>query len=174
MSQGIVNTDVLTVKNSYVMGSHSGIQNAGTLYIDGGIYEGYGHGGIYFSGENTVSYVKNATIRACDMPEGYTAVNSAGGTGFYIGGANNISVYMDNNDISGDVYSFTIRDTSNEENNTLYISNSRIGGASSIRIDNTTHTIYNGTGNNFTSSAATLPDAVIDTNVDYSESFPEY
>ena len=59
-------------------------------------------------------------------------------------------------------------------NNNLYISNSRINEGGTIRIDNATHKLYNGVGNNFTSSDTTNPEAVIDTDIDYSELFPDF
>ena len=101
-SQGVYNFETLIINNCYVMGTHSGVNNSGTLYVNGGTYEGYGHGGIYFATEGGTSYVRDATIRVCAMPDGYTD-NGAGcnDSGFYIGSAANQHVYMDNCDIYG-------------------------------------------------------------------------
>jgi len=150
VSNGVENMGKLTINNSYIMGTHSGIENYGTLYIDGGTYEGYGHGGIYFAGSGTTAFVKNAIIQECDMPDGYTATAGNNHSGLYIGGAagnDNIKVYMDNNKIYGKSRSVVLRGSSGEKNNTLYISNSYINN--NIRIDNATHHIYIGAGSDF-------------------------
>lgn len=145
----------LTINDCYIMGTHSGVSNYGTIYVNGGTYEGYGHGGLYFSNTGKTSYVQNATIRECAMPDGYTTNLRSNHSGFYIGGANdrdNISVHMDNCDIYGSTQPIVLRGTAGEQNNTLYISNSRInkGTERGIRIDNSTHKLYLGIGNNFT------------------------
>jgi len=169
-SNGVVNVGVLTVNNTYVMGTHAGLQNKGSLYINGGVYEGFGHGGIYFSGAGTTSYVENATIRECDMPAGYTNTANDNNAGMYIGGSegmDNISVYMNNCDIYGSAKPLVLRSTSGEKNNSLYISYSRINEGINIRIDDNSHKLYSGIGNNFRSENTTLPSAVIDTNEVY-------
>lgn len=156
-SIGVINDGTLTFNDCYVTGTHSGISNRGPLYVNGGTYEGYGHGGFYFAGTGTTSYVRNATIRECAMPDGYTATANCNGVGFYIGGDvgnDNIDVYMDNCDIYGSSNQIVLRGSSGEQNNSLYISNSNVydmdGDTISIRIDNDTHRLYIGTGNNFT------------------------
>lgn len=148
------------------MGTHSGVQNQGTLYVNGGTYEGYGHGGFYFTESGTTSYVRNATIRECAMPNGYSDLDTDGGcnyAGFYIGGdvdENNITVYMDNCDIYGSKRPFVFRGTDGEQNNTVYISNSRINKDYTeigIRIDNDTHRLYIGQNCNFDISNCGIP-----------------
>ena len=184
-SQGVINradSDTLTLNDCYVMGTHSGMQNSGTVYINGGTFEGYGHGGIYFSGTETTSYVRNATLRdMLRMPEGYTATASHNGAAFYIGGSSgrdNIKVYMDNCDIYSGAYQIALRGAEGEKNNALYISNSTIhdtnGDDIKIRIDNSTHKLYLGVGNNFTAEnvfrsidGASMASAVITTNETY-------
>ncbi len=171
-SIGIVNQNVLTLNDCYAMGTHSGITNRGALYINGGIYEGYGHGGIYFSNINAPAYVCNATIRECQMPDGYTVTAGDNNAGFYIGGSagkDNIVVYMDNCDIYGSVQPIVLRGSDGEQNNSLYISNSRINTERNIRIDNNTHRLYIGVGNNFTVDNTTLPSAVVTTNETYTQ-----
>lgn len=155
-----------TLNNCYVMGTHSGVQNQGTLYVNGGTYEGYSHGGFYFTESGTTSYVRNATIRECAMPNGYSDLDTDGGcnyAGFYIGGdvdENNITVYMDNCDIYGSKRPFIFRGTDGEQNNTVYISNSRINKDYTeigIRIDNDTHRLYIGQNCNFDISNCGIP-----------------
>ena len=169
-SHGIANLNTLTLNNCYAFGTHSGIQNLGTLYVNGGTYEGYGHGGFYFSGNGTTSYVRDAIIRQCAMLDGYTATNSTNDAGLYIGGTvgmNNISVYMDNCDIYGSRRPIVLRGTDGEQNNSLYISNSNINTSAKIRIDNDTHKLYIGKGNNFTAENTTRPSSVIITDETY-------
>lgn len=153
-SIGVVNFGSLTMNNCNVSGTHSGIQSKGELYVNGGTYEGFGHGGFYFTGNDIVSYVENATIKDCDMPSGYTQNAGDNKAGLYIGGGNgndNIVVYMNNCSVIGEEQPIILRGTSGEQNNTLYISNSTINKEtkSGIRIDNNTHKIYIGKGNNF-------------------------
>lgn len=157
----------LTLNNCTVRGTIAGMQTYGTLFVNGGTYEGYGHGGFYFTGSSAVAYVRNATIRECAFNEGYTTNNGTNEVGFYIGGGSNNSVYMDNCTIESAGHAIVLRTTSGEQNNTLYISNSNIGENQQIRIDSTTHKLYLGVGNNFTAEDTTLPAAVIETDETY-------
>jgi hypothetical protein len=170
-SQGIQNYGSLTINDCNVMGTHSGMQNNGTLYVNGGTYESYGHGGIYFGTGTATAYVRNATLKdMLTMPDGYEATSSHNGAAFYIGGsaeADNIKVYMDNCDLYGSGNQGTMRGGSGEENNSLYISNSRLhklGGGNTIkfRLDGGNHTIYIGTGNNFTEANVEFTDRETD------------
>ena len=153
-SQGISNSGKLTINDCYAYGNHSGISNAGELYIKGGTYESPGNGGIYFGNIGTPAYVYDATIRRCPQKEGLDASQADfNDAGFYIGGGsdrNNVVVFMDNCDIGGDVWAITLRGTSNEHDNALYISNSRLTGKGYVRVDNNTHRLFIGAGNNFT------------------------
>ena len=177
-SIGIQSSGTMILNDCYVLGTHSGVQSTRAITVNGGIYEGYGHGGIYFGGEGTTSYVRDAILRDCDMPDGYTATSQRNGAGFYIGGGvgkDNISVYMDNCRISSLAESQTIvlRGSSGEQNNSLYISNSDIytldGRMGRIRIDNNTHKLYIGVGNNFTAEDTNNPEAVVATDEVYRE-----
>ena len=151
------------------MGTHSGMQNFGTLSVNGGTFEGYGHGGVYFSCDGTTSYVRNAVLRDCPMPDGYTATAGRNGAGFYIGSATNVNVYMDNCDIYGIADSQIAVIKTND--NALYISNSTInnsrGGDANIRIDEGNNKLYLGRGNNFTAEDTNNPEAVIVTDEVY-------
>lgn len=170
-SQGVSNMGTLTINDCYVMGTHSGMQNTGTLYVNGGIFESYGHGGIYFSGDNNTAYVRNAMLKdMLTMPEGWEGTSQHNGAGFYIGDGSNEKVYMDNCDIYGSAASqiFVIKGG----NNALYVSNSTInkltGGDTNIRID-AGNKLYLGRGNNFTAEDTNNPDAVIVTNEVYAQ-----
>lgn len=169
-SRGVYNENgTLTMNDCYVMGTHCGLSNFGTLYVNGGTFEGYGHGGFYFSADSNTSYVCNAIIRDCEMPDGYTATANRNGAGFYFGECTNGQVYMDNCEINGIAASqiFVIKGTSN----TLYISNSTVnntnGGDANIRIDDGGNMLYIGRGNNFTADNTNHPGAVIVTDEVY-------
>ena len=176
-TRGISNDGTMTLKNCYVYGTHSGIRSVGTLYIDGGIYEGYGHGGIYFAGTDTTSYVKNATITYADMKNGYDdGIAGTNNAGLYIGGANNVVVYMDSCKLSGPMYPMVLRSSGGESNNALYISNSNINEDRTRypRNDGSTNKIYIGVGNNFGVSDTYKESGSVATDVDYGTLFPEY
>lgn len=154
-SQGISNSGKLTVIDCYAWGSHVGISNAGELVVNGGTYESPGHGGIYFGNINTPAYVGNAVLRYSAPPENSDTTADYNNCGFYIGGGsdrNNVVVYMDGCEIYGDSWAFTLRGSSGEQNNTLYISNSTVTGDGYVRVDNSTHALYIGAGNNFDAS----------------------
>jgi len=176
-SRGIVNTGILTLKDCYVAGTHSGMRAGGTEYIDGGILEGYGHGGIYFMGEGRTSYVKNATIRQMAMFDGYIDDGIAGTnqSGMYIGGANNITVYMDNCEFSGNYYPLVMKKSCS--GNKLYISNSNINlnCQKYIRLDTDANKLYIGVGNNFNIvDRCAIESAAELTDEDYLFKFPVF
>ncbi len=165
LPQGILNCGTLYINDAHVIGTHTGLQSEGPLYIKGGTFEGYGHGGIYFVGDNVVSYVRDAVITECDIPEGY--VNTAGknGAAFYVGGGSNMKVYLDNCKIIGSKRHFVLRTSSSykEKNNTVYLSNCKVATDADIlvRIDDAGHQVYIGKGCNFTAKNTNRPDAVV-------------
>lgn len=172
-SDGVWFSDgTLRVNNCRVFGTFSGITaKTATMNINGGTYESFGHGGLYCD-NNSISYVRNANVRACGMPDGYTATSHSNGAGFYIGEGSDIPVYMDNCDIYGSAVPIVLRGSAGEQNNSLYISNSRINldyANTGVRIDNDTHKLYLGAGNNFTAENTNRPSAVVVTNEVYAE-----
>ncbi|MBR6689456.1 MAG: hypothetical protein IKL68_05520 [Clostridia bacterium] len=176
-TRGINNEGTMTLKNCYVYGTHSGVRSAGPLYVDGGTYEGYGHGGIYFSHTGQVSYVKNASLRQAEMKVGYDdGIAGTNRAGCYIGGGSNIVVYMDNCDLYGQYYPMVIRSSGSEGNNSLYISNSRINEDRTRypRNDGSTNRLYIGSGNNFDLEDTYKEEYTVETGEDYSTQFPEY
>ena len=167
-SLGVYSEGILTINDCTVMGTHSGLSNYGVLYINGGTFEGYGHGGIYFVGDSKNAYVRNATLKNfLAMPEGYEENAGNNGAGFYCGGTNG-NIYMDSCDIYGSAPSqiFVIKGS----NNALYVSNSAVhnltGGDANIRIDES-NMMYLGVGNNFTAENTNRPGNVIVTNEVY-------
>ena len=99
------------------------------------------------------------------MKEGYIHTAGAMGPGLYIGGGsdrNNVTLYIDNCDIYSKTKNAQIilRGTSGEQNNKVYISNSRLydlgGEKLYVRIDNLTHRLYLGAGNNFNKENTTI------------------
>ncbi len=176
-SRGVYNTGTLTLKNCTVWGAHAGITSEGTLYIDGGSYSGYGHGGVYFKGAETSSYLKNAEFFDGVMPEGYIADSVAGtnGAGMYIGGASNVSVYIDNCELKGNLYAVVLRDSGGEDNNTLYLSDSSVEHKNYIRTKGKRNNkVYIGTGNEFGTEAVDYESAVVVSEIDYGTLFPNF
>jgi len=173
-SRGVYCEGSLELYDCYVWGAHAGITAKGSVYVDGGTYDGYGHGAFYLAGAGTTSYFYNATINWAPMREGTFADVIAGtnGAGFYIGGASNITAYFDNckiNAIGGSQYVYkgeevpfygiVLRSSGGEKNNSVYVSNSefmyctryayRIGNSSK----DTNLRVYSGVGNDYSGAA---------------------
>ena len=148
-SIGILSSCNLVIENSHIIGIHSGVNSTGNLTVNGGIYEGYGHGGIYASGTNSLVHIVNATINDCNFPDGFgEPIINRTNCGMYVGGGSgcdNIKVYMDNCTISGLQYAVAMRGSSNEHNNQIYLSNCVLKQA--VRIDNDSHRIIIGQNN---------------------------
>lgn len=148
---GISGNGVFNLYNCNIKGNHSGVLFYGSLLnVDGGVYEGYAHGGIYFEGlDGSSAYIKNASIRECEKfsDHEYRESNNAG---MYIGMDSNLSVYINNCEISSTKQQIVLRDGTGEINNSLYISNSTINTEGYIRMDGETHRLYIGQNCNFT------------------------
>lgn len=150
-SQGIRSEGTLVCTNVDVHGTHSAVSNHGKLYVNGGTYTGFCHGGFYLAhGSNGIAYINDATI-LCGNYAGefdYSNKDSEIYGAMYIGGGtaashSNITVYIDGCTISPVKtpsetrhVSIVLRGTSGETNNTVNISNSTITNGSRIRIDN--------------------------------------
>lgn len=164
-----------TLKNCNITGIHSGVSSTGSLSVDGGTYQGVGHGGFYFGGKDKTHQVKNATIRQGNY-YGYTSpdTDSINGAAFYVGGSGDttgIQVYMDNCTLETTTKQnqiFVLRGTDGETNNSVYLSNTTVPDGYKIRIDNDTMKLYAGAGTNVTDDKVSLPSAVIHTSEDYS------
>ena len=167
---GVENGGVCHLKNANISGTHSAVSNDanGKLYVDGGLYTGYSHGGFYFAhGADGVAYVNDATLRDGHY-EGVFADVFSGNTegigtlgGFYIGGGSgennsNMAVYLDGCTFDVTNWAFVLRGTDGETNNTVNISNSTVLDAANhpIRIDNETLRVNIGIGGNITPDMA--------------------
>lgn len=189
-SRGIYSEADLKLNNCYVWGAHSGVTSKGSVYVDGGTYEGYGHGGVYLSGAGTTSYFYNATINWAPMREGTVADTVAGtnGSAFYIGGGSsvtNVSAYIDSctfntkaginpkDDTKIPYYAIVLRNSSKEKNNCVYMSNSTVMNATkyAFRTNNGDNTVYSGVGNNFAQAKKDIDYAsrLVETNASYAE-----
>ena len=162
-SIGCNNSGEFVVNDCDIYGVHSGINSSGTLFVNGGTYRGYGHGGIYCSGVNNVYHIINSSICQDEMPCGYEdfGVGCMYG-GLYVGGGqgrNNISVFVNNCVITADQNPVVLRGTSEEQNNSIYISNTTMD-VKHIRVDNDTHRVYIGQGCNFDASHVDIQDVV--------------
>lgn len=113
---GVSNYGVCYLLNTDVTGNHSGCQNAGHLYVQGGTFTGWTHGGIYFApgdrpetengetGAGYLNYVSDAHIRcgySGQHSEEIKASAAKFGACVYVGSSSEISVYMDNCVIGG-------------------------------------------------------------------------
>jgi hypothetical protein len=132
-------------------------------------------------GSGASSYVENATIASAKyegnhkaeyryptIDQGVIVDGQYDIAGFYVGGdaGANISVYLDNCQIvGGNQSAFVLRGTSGEQNNSVYMSNCTVSGENkNVRIDNDTHRLYIGFGNNITAEDTDLPEAVVTTD----------
>lgn len=117
-------------------GTHSGIQNSGDLFVKGGTFSGYSHGGFYFvHGTENKVYINNAVMRFGvyegsfeDFDSNDTTHRAEALAGFYMGldslDSPGISVYMDSCTIEGQGGEpFVVRAGAEGKTNTLYISN---------------------------------------------------
>lgn len=164
-SNGCINYGVAYLDDCIVTGTHSGCSNPGLeLYVNGGIYTGNWHGGIYFSQDpECKAYVNDALLRDCvyegEFPEtnGINAANCWGA--IYIGGhseANDIVVYMDGCTFEGHHHAIAMRGSLGEVNNTANLSNctflpKKVGsGLCTINYHNNTHHVNVGVGCNIT------------------------
>ena len=145
-----------------VNATHSGVENHGKLYVFGGDYTSFCHGGFYLGGDaECEAYINDAIIRGGHYYEdGLLDATALAGDKYgclYIGGgttANNITAYLDGCtfDASDCHRSIIIRGSSGEQNNTINISNSTVMigtlNEDAIRIDNATHKLNVGIGTN--------------------------
>lgn len=155
-----VASGTIICEDSIIYGTHSGISNNGKLYISGGTYTGYCHGGIYFAhGESGVAYINDAILRCGNYEGAYDYSNKTPEIYgcFYVGGGtgdnhNNITAYLDGCVIGdGGGNAFVVRGSSGEQNNTVNLSNCTIvDGAGLIRIDGGALKVNIGYGTNIT------------------------
>ena len=190
-SRGVWCKGHLILEDCYVNGSHSGVTVQGTVYVNGGSYNGYGHGGIYLAGTSGPHYFYNADFNWAPMQENSIADVVAGtnGAGFYIGGTSNQIAYFDNChfntiDANGETYKGNIlpfygivmRTSGGEKNSTVYISNSDVNAATNQMfrgVGTSNHKVYNGVGNDWSKANkvhSTSSTYYIDTQDSYAES----
>ena len=180
-SYGICAENDVTLLNCYVWGSHSGIRALGNVNINGGTYEGYGHGGVYLGGANTTSYMYNAAFNWAPMRSGTTADSIAGtnNAAFYIGANSNIKAYFDGCSFKSNnatkSYSIILRSSGGEKNNSAYVSNSTFSNYKkyAYRIGNSPATtglyIYSGVGNTYSGRVFNYSDKGFYTEESYAQ-----
>jgi len=162
LSIAISNGGTAYLENVTVNATHSGISSHGKLYVFGGDYTSFCHGGFYLNGDaECEAYINDAIIRGGHYYEdGLLDATALAGDKYgclYIGGgpdSNNITAYLDGCtfDASDCHRSIIIRGSSGEQNNTINISNSTVMTGTlnedAIRIDNATHKLNVGIGTN--------------------------
>lgn len=169
-------TAVTYLKDTNVFGVTSGIQNSGTLYIDGGYLRSPGHGGLYNAdsadGVGGKAYACNATFvdamgKYQEFGATYNGANGAVYNGYGSYG------WFDNCKFKGAVFvcKYASDDKDNDKGATVYISNSN--SENGYRCDSgTTITFGTGmTGNMDTSAPTATPEGgtIIYTDDDYGE-----
>ncbi len=190
-SRGVWCSGHLIMEDCYVDGSHAGVTVEGTVYVNGGSYNGYGHGGIYLKGKSGPHYFYNADFNWAPMQEGSVSDVVAGtnGAGFYVGGASNQTAYFDNCnfnmvDANGETYKdnvlpfygIVLRTSSSEKNNIVYISNSYVKASTNVMFrgaGTNGHIVYNGAGNDWSAAKSvhsTTATYFVDTGVSYAAS----
>ena len=172
-SVGINNSGEMRFYSGSVYGVHSGLDNLANakLYVYGGTFDGYVHGGIYFAqGENGEAYVENATLQSGPYKGKHSESQGSGHWGcLYIGGgtgANNSNnkVYMDRCTLLS--AGLVLRGSAGETNNQLYISNSTMESGKTARIDEN-QKLFVGKGTNITEANVSSVDRVEFTNEEY-------
>jgi len=161
-SIGIMNTGVLFCKDTNVTGTLCGCQNndGAQLYVSGGIFKGFSHGGFYLAhGANGIAYIRDAKL-CCGNYDGqftdyFASANVAILAALYMGGGtaasnSNVTAYLDgcSFDSDGTFYTICMRGSLGETGHILNISNSEVD--SYIRMDNDTMTLNVGVGTNIT------------------------
>lgn len=163
----------LFIEDSNIFGTHSAVSSSGSLYINGGLYTGYCHGGAYINGNLNDVYINNATL-CCGNYKGiydYSNKQSSIYGCMYVGGQSDITVNLDGctfGDGSTGGNAIVLRGTDGEQYNTVNISNSTItNGTGGIRIDNETHKLNVGVGCNITADKIGHPEWAEFTNALY-------
>lgn len=181
-SDGLRNYGTAILENTNVTGTINGVVQGAVisedslpteLYVKGGVFKGYSHGGFYFAhGIDGIAYINDATIMCGSYDGEFVDYYLKGGNNIphssgqktaplgamYIGGGteinnSNITVYMDNCTFGDLGYPIVLRGGSEEQNNTLNMSNCKFLNSTTnndnyrIRIDNNTHTLNAGIGN---------------------------
>ncbi|MBQ7345035.1 MAG: hypothetical protein IJW45_03105 [Oscillospiraceae bacterium] len=163
LSIAITNDGTAFLEDLRVHGTHSGVLNGGggKLYVSGGTYTGNSHGGFYFAhGPQGEAFVNDATLRGGYYEGVFDGVGLSDSkiSAVYIGGgsgenSSNMVAYLDGCVIDGSDAntSIVVRGSSDEQNNTLNVSNCTLVDTGKwIRVDNDTLRINIGMGTNIT------------------------
>ena len=112
---GIQNHGTCVARDTDAEGVHAGVLNDGNMYIQGGIFTGWTHGGIYCCGNSTsndvtnLNYINDAVIR-CGYSGQFANELQAEGYRFagclYIGSSSHARVFIDGAEIGGTVTEF--------------------------------------------------------------------
>ncbi len=153
-SMGLDNLGQACVTEGEAHGTLCGLRNQGRLYVSGGTFTGYSHGGIYFAhGAQGVAYVNDAHLRDGNY-EGELMAENADNClgGFCLGGSSDMRVYLDGCSIDGSNHGFALRGDSGETGNTAYLSNCTLAGnvLAHIHTGTDTNTVTIGLGGNIT------------------------
>ena len=161
---GFANYGTTYLDNCDITGVHSGMQQNGNAYINGGTFIGTVHGGIYVGAiDDKETFVNDVTFYDAryegEMPEVWKGrLHSANCWGaIYIGGGGKSGIFanFDGCTFNGCKHSIAMRGSLGEKNNTVNLSNCSFGNAlngkeCTVNFHNNTHHINVGFGTNFT------------------------
>lgn len=196
----ISNAGIMHLKNVDVLGTHSGCTSSGKLYVSGGTFCGFCHGGFYIvrNEDGGEAFINDALIKCGNynqvldedgetvlfghFVDKYATEEMLGKiyAATYVGYDNN-TAYFDGCtfDHAGVHFCVVLRGSSGEQNITVNISNSTIGDDGWIRVDNETHTLNVGVGTDITAdkirdkNGTSQPGWVVFTNKLYRKSSSE-
>jgi hypothetical protein len=167
-TQGVWNLGTISLLNCNVYGTHTGLQCAelSITKVNGGLYEGPGHGGIYVACDGGQFYAENATIRNATYRGKYKSQYWYGNgmyvvAAVYVGCGHGIKAYFDNCVIDGERNEpIAFRVSEQEGENSAYVSNCTIMGDGKIRFGGNTMILYTGFCNRILCEA-NFPDQII-------------
>ena len=146
VSIGITNTGTLVCMDMTVTGTHSAVENKGNLYVRGGEFRGYAHGGFYLAHNSSHdAYINNAVIEVgverSKLDFLFTKDNGEESNplaGFYLKNeqSQGACAYIDGCTITGKANElFAVNPCSTDHTNTVYISNTtNNAAATTIRV----------------------------------------
>lgn len=167
------------IDNVVAHATHSCLSNRGKMYVNGGTYTGFCHGGIYCShGADGEAFINNAYLRDShyegiyqDLYAQYTQEGNCSVGGTYIGGGeeeicSNMTAYFDCCTFEGVIRAFVMRGSSGETYNTAYLSNCTFINGSwghGIYIGSASHTVYLGEGCDYDTADSNAPERIVQT-----------
>ena len=159
-SAGISNYGCSTLCDCDIFGTLCGVSNWGDLYVRGGTYTGYSHGGFYLTQAATkTAYVKDATSLCGHYRGSHTNIfdeslppdqkTTAPYGSMYVGDGS--EGFFDSCTFGDEIYNsdppIVLRGSQDERDQKIRLSNCRLNNNGMIRIDNSSMSVFSGIGN---------------------------